>query len=49
MTHRLSAPRVHVGAGPNASAKATTTERAEYVNPDQIAQEDLGDWKLPQR
>lgn len=48
-----SRPRLLVVAGPNGAGKTTITERGlahewfhdcEYVNPDAIAQEELGDW-----
>jgi len=50
-------PRLLVVAGPNGAGKTTITERGlahewfggcEYVNPDVIAQEELGDWNDPQ-
>ncbi len=50
-------PRLLVVAGPNGAGKTTITERGlahewfegcEYVNPDLIAQEELGDWNDPQ-
>ncbi len=46
-------PRLLVVAGPNGAGKTTITERGlahewfydcEYVNPDAIAQDELGDW-----
>jgi predicted ABC-type ATPase len=49
-------PRLLVVAGPNGAGKTTITERGlahewfqgcEYVNPDVIAQEELGDWNDP--
>jgi len=52
-----SRPRLLVVAGPNGAGKTTITERGlahewfhgcEYVNPDVIAQEELGDWNDPQ-
>src|SRR4051812_44240271 len=48
-----SRPRLLVVAGPNGAGKTTITERGlahewfhdcEYVNPDAIAQDELGDW-----
>ncbi|MEO8901271.1 MAG: zeta toxin family protein [Polyangiaceae bacterium] len=48
-----SCPRLLVVAGPNGAGKTTITERGlahewfhdcEYVNPDAIAQDELGDW-----
>ena len=48
-----SRPRLLVVAGPNGARKTTITERGlahewfqdcEYVNPDAIAQDELGDW-----
>lgn len=48
-----SRPRLLVVAGPNGAGKTTITERGlahewfqgcEYVNPDLIAQDELGDW-----
>jgi predicted ABC-type ATPase len=51
-----SRPRLLVVAGPNGAGKTTITERGlahewfegcEYVNPDLIAQRDLGDWNDP--
>lgn len=48
-----SRPRLLVVAGPNGAGKTTITERGlahewfqdcEYINPDVIAQEELGDW-----
>lgn len=51
-----SRPRLLVVAGPNGAGKTTITERGlahewfegcEYVNPDLIAQEELGDWNDP--
>ncbi len=48
-----SRPRLLVVAGPNGAGKTTITERGlahewfhdcEYVNPDTIAQDELGDW-----
>ncbi len=53
MTQR---PRLLVVAGPNGSGKTTVTERGlahtwfagcAYVNPDLIAQRELGDWNNP--
>ena len=50
-------PRLLVVAGPNGAGKTTITERGlahewfhgcEYVNPDVIAQDELGDWNDPQ-
>jgi predicted ABC-type ATPase len=50
-------PRLLVVAGPNGAGKTTITEAGlahqwfggcEYVNPDQIAQQELGDWNDPQ-
>jgi predicted ABC-type ATPase len=50
-------PRLLVVAGPNGAGKTTITQRGlahewfsgcEYVNPDAIAQEELGDWNDPQ-
>jgi|SRR5579859_3049822 len=52
----LRRPRLLVVAGPNGAGKTTITERGlahewfegcEYVNPDVIAQEELGDWNDP--
>ena len=52
----LPRPRLLVVAGPNGAGKTTITERGlahewfegcEYVNPDVIAQEELGDWNDP--
>jgi predicted ABC-type ATPase len=52
-----SRPRLLVVAGPNGAGKTTITKRGlahewfsgcEYVNPDVIAQEELGDWNDPQ-
>jgi predicted ABC-type ATPase len=49
-------PRLLVVAGPNGAGKTTITERGlahewfhdcEYVNPDLIAQDELGDWNDP--
>lgn len=49
-------PRLLVVAGPNGAGKTTITERGlahewfdgcEYVNPDLIAQHELGDWNDP--
>ena len=49
-------PRLLVVAGPNGAGKTTITERGlahmwfdgcEYVNPDLIAQDELGDWNNP--
>jgi predicted ABC-type ATPase len=51
-----SRPRLLVVAGPNGAGKTTITERGlahewfrgcEYVNPDLIAQDELGDWNDP--
>jgi predicted ABC-type ATPase len=51
-----SRPRLLVVAGPNGAGKTTITERGlahewfhgcEYVNPDAIAQDELGDWNDP--
>ena len=51
-----SRPRLLVVAGPNGAGKTTITERGlahewfhgcEYVNPDVVAQEELGDWNDP--
>jgi len=51
-----SRPRLLVVAGPNGAGKTTITERGlahewfhdcEYVNPDVIAQDELGDWNDP--
>lgn len=51
-----SRARLLVVAGPNGAGKTTITERGlahewfqgcEYVNPDAIAQEELGDWNDP--
>ena len=51
-----SRPRLLVVAGPNGAGKTTITERGlahewfhdcEYVNPDTIAQDELGDWNDP--
>lgn len=48
-----SRPRLLVVAGPNGAGKTAITERGlahewfhdcEYVNPDAIAQDELGDW-----
>ena len=48
-----SRPRLLVVAGPNGAGKTTITERGlahewfhgcEYINPDAIAQDELGDW-----
>ncbi len=48
-----SRPRLLVVAGPNGAGKTTITERGlahewfhgcEYINPDTIAQDELGDW-----
>lgn len=53
-----SRPRLLVVAGPNGAGKTTITERGlahewfegcEYINPDLIAQQDLGDWNDPNR
>jgi predicted ABC-type ATPase len=53
MTAPPSRPRLLVVAGPNGAGKTTITERGlahewfqgcEYVNPDAIAQDELGDW-----
>jgi predicted ABC-type ATPase len=52
-----SRPRLLVVAGPNGAGKTTITERGlahewfqgcEYVNPDAIAQDELGDWNDPE-
>ncbi len=49
----VSRPRLLVVAGPNGAGKTTITERGlahewfhdcEYINPDAIAQDELGDW-----
>jgi predicted ABC-type ATPase len=49
-------PRLLIVAGPNGAGKTTITEAGlahqwfhgcEYVNPDQIAQQELGDWNDP--
>jgi predicted ABC-type ATPase len=49
-------PRLLVVAGPNGAGKTTITERGlahewfhacEYINPDLIAQDELGDWNDP--
>jgi predicted ABC-type ATPase len=49
-------PRLLVVAGPNGAGKTTITERGlahewfhdcEYLNPDLIAQDELGDWNDP--
>jgi predicted ABC-type ATPase len=46
-------PRLLIVAGPNGSGKTTVTERGlahewfggcEYINPDNIARDELGDW-----
>jgi predicted ABC-type ATPase len=51
-----SRPRLLIVAGPNGAGKTTITERGlahewfhdcEYVNPDTIAQDELGDWNDP--
>lgn len=56
MTAPALRPRLLVVAGPNGAGKTTITERGlahewfqgcEYVNPDVIAQEELGDWNDP--
>ncbi len=53
MAASASRPRLLVVAGPNGAGKTTITERGlahewfhdcEYVNPDAIAQDELGDW-----
>jgi predicted ABC-type ATPase len=50
-------PRLLVVAGPNGAGKTTITERGlahewfegcEYINPDIVAQHELGDWNDPQ-
>lgn len=50
-------PRLLIVAGPNGAGKTTVTEAGlahqwfegcEYVNPDLIAQQELGDWNDPQ-
>lgn len=50
-------PRLILIAGPNGSGKTEFTERVlahewlegcEYINPDQIAQQEFGDWNSPQ-
>jgi predicted ABC-type ATPase len=50
-------PRLLVVAGPNGSGKTTVTEQGlahewfggcEYVNPDLIAENELGDWNSPE-
>ncbi|MEI9947487.1 MAG: zeta toxin family protein [Pseudomonadota bacterium] len=52
-TAPASRPRLLVVAGPNGAGKTTITERGlahewfhdcEYINPDAIAQDELGDW-----
>jgi predicted ABC-type ATPase len=52
----IERPRLLVVAGPNGAGKTTVTERGlshqwfggcEYVNPDFIAQRELGDWNDP--
>ena len=52
-TAPASRPRLLVVAGPNGAGKATITERGlahewfhncDYINPDAIAQDELGDW-----
>jgi len=52
----VSRPRLLVVAGPNGAGKTTITERGlahewfhdcKYVNPDLIAQDELGDWNNP--
>ena len=57
MTPAISSrPRLLVVAGPNGAGKTTITERGlahewfegcEYINPDLIAQQELGDWNDP--
>ncbi len=56
MTADSKRPRLMVVAGPNGAGKTTITERGlahewfegcEYVNPDLIAQHELGDWNDP--
>lgn len=56
MTDQVKRPRLLVVAGPNGAGKTTITERGlahtwfqgcEYVNPDLIAQQELGDWNDP--
>lgn len=51
-----SRPILIVVAGPNGSGKTTITEKllrhewmegCVYVNPDQIAQDEFGDWNAP--
>jgi predicted ABC-type ATPase len=53
----VSRPRLLVVAGPNGAGKTTITERGlahewfhgcEYINPDLIAQDELGDWNNPE-
>ena len=50
-------PTVCVIAGPNGSGKTTTTKQllsnewgadSLYINPDNIAQEEFGDWNSPE-
>lgn len=50
-------PTLCVIAGPNGSGKTTTTEQllanewgadSLYINPDNIAQEEFGDWNSPE-
>jgi predicted ABC-type ATPase len=57
MNDSADRPRLLVVAGPNGAGKTTITQRGlahewfngcEYVNPDIIAQEELGDWNDPQ-
>ncbi len=56
MTDGSARPRLLVVAGPNGAGKTTITDRGlahewfegcEYINPDLIAQRELGDWNDP--
>ena len=54
---RIEQPKLIIIAGPNGSGKTSVTgkilehqwiENCVYINPDNIAQDDFGDWNSPE-